>query len=892
MKRFVRLGAVCLFALGLALPAAAQKPADQSDPAAQPKRDVVVVTANKREESVQDIAVAVTAIGSETRDELGIQSMADLTNFTPGLSYSTASDRIALRGIGRNTNNFGTEPGVANYLDGLYTSFATLGAREPIFLDRTEVVRGPQGTLYGRNSIGGALNLISKRPTSSPYAEVRIGIGDYDTEKYQAAASGPINDSLRWRIAAAKTFTGDGYFKNVAGGPTEGGRINQDFVEAQLAGNIGDNFEWWLKADHTYYNNYGAPGGRTDVGSTNAYNTGFGGIGTSDLYPRNGYAYAGGIAHTQLGNVETNPAATDLFRFNTDTPIHDIVQGGIQSYEAVYHAPGFDIKALGGYTYYHYRLILDNDSTPIKSFTCGAIDPVDQANGAACDPGTVLNPSARGGYDEKRGFFSNEVNFISTYDSPLQWIAGLYAYQENYGQPSYASLPEQAGITSATDGVNLVLNDFNFDENTFTHPYAPNPNRYYFYDNNNGIGNSYGAFGQIDWSFAKSFKATLGLRYSEDIKHLTETGRLQCFRTCYIPGMADITRAVWTGKLFAADGVTEIAPDGVVSSTPGNLSGVTYDEATGLASREMRDKWTAVTGTAGLEWRPDDDTLTYVKYSRGYKAGGFGAATTYSAFAPRVEVDKEIADAYELGLKREWRALHLVTNLDIFYYDYKNAQTPLNVVPPNGLPYTALVNIPKTGTTGIELETTWSPIDNLNIVFNYAYLNAEIKEACCFLDSNDPFAILPGANRALPVPGTSGPTTQYAQSLKGNVQPNAPTNKVALNIGYTFELGTLGSLTASGSYFWRDSFYSDVFNRLYNKTPAYDQVDLRVLWNSSDRKYTMIGYVRNAANKKGYESLGGSLRQGTNSPTSIGTFDIVPTLNAPRTIGAEFQVRF
>ena len=849
-------------------------------------------SANKREQSVEDIAVAVTALSSTQRDTLGIQSVQDLTNFTPGLSYSTASDRIALRGIGRNTNNFGTEPGVANYLDGLYTSFATLGAREPIFLERTEVVRGPQGTLYGRNSIGGALNLISKRPTPEFYAEARVGYGNYDTEKYQAAMSGPITDSIRWRLAAAKTFTGNGYFTNASGGPTEGGRVNQDFVEGQLEGNIGEKFEWWIKADHTYYNNYGAPGGRTDVGSTNPYDTGFGGIGTSDLSPRNGYAYAGGIPHTQQGTLQTNPAITDLFTFNTNVPIHDIVQGGIQSYQATYHAPGFDIKALGGYTYYHYKLILDNDSTPIRSFTCGAISPTDQANGAACAPGTVLNPSAVGGYDEKRGFFSNEINFISTYDSPLQWIAGLYAYQENYGQPSYATLPDQKGITSGTDGVNLVLNDFNFDAGTFTHPFAPNPKHYYFYDNNNGIGNSYGAFGQIDWEFAKNFKTTIGLRYSQDNKHLTETGRLLCFRTCYIPGMADITRAVWTGKLFAANGVTEIAPAGVVSSTPTNLSGVTYNEATGLASREMRDKWSALTGTAGIEWRPNADTLAYVKYSRGYKAGGFGAATTYAAFNPNVEVDKEIADSFELGYKREWKAINLTTNIDLFYYDYKNAQTPLNVVPPSGLPYTALINVPKTQTSGIELESTWTPIENLTILFNYAYLNAEIKKGCCFLDSNDPFAILRGANRALAVPGTSGPTTQYAQSLAGNVQPNAPKNKIAVNVSYTWELDKLGSITASGSYFWRDSFYADVFNRFYNKTPAYDQTDLRALWNSSNGKYTVILYGRNVFDQKGYDSLGGSLRQGTNSPTTAGTFDIVPTLTPPRTYGVELQVRF
>jgi iron complex outermembrane receptor protein len=124
MAQFNRISLVSLVALGIAMPAFAQEPAAGPQDDQDNGRDVVVITANKREETVQDTAIAVTAVTSEMRDELGIRSITDLTNLTPGLSYTAGNERVTLRGIGRNTNNFGAEPGVANYTDGIYQSFA------------------------------------------------------------------------------------------------------------------------------------------------------------------------------------------------------------------------------------------------------------------------------------------------------------------------------------------------------------------------------------------------------------------------------------------------------------------------------------------------------------------------------------------------------------------------------------------------------------------------------------------------------------------------------------------------------------------------------------------------------------------------------------------------
>src|SRR3954470_10644571 len=121
----------------------------------------LVVTAEKREQSLQDVPVAISAYTSERRDLVGINSVQDMTNFTPGLTYNNSGDRISLRGIGRVSNVQAADGAVAIYSDGVFTSSTFEASKQPLFIDRVEVLRGPQGTLYGRNSIGGAINVLS-----------------------------------------------------------------------------------------------------------------------------------------------------------------------------------------------------------------------------------------------------------------------------------------------------------------------------------------------------------------------------------------------------------------------------------------------------------------------------------------------------------------------------------------------------------------------------------------------------------------------------------------------------------------------------------------------------------------------------------------------------------
>ena len=151
----------------------------------------VIVTAQKRSESLQDVPVAVTAFTDQLRDTLGIRTVQDYTNFAPGVTYNTSLDRMFIRGVGRYTNNLATSPGVATYGDGFYNSSNHQAATSPLITERVEVLRGPQGTLYGRNSIGGALNAVTKRPTDTFNGEVRGEVGSLGRHNLEASLARP-----------------------------------------------------------------------------------------------------------------------------------------------------------------------------------------------------------------------------------------------------------------------------------------------------------------------------------------------------------------------------------------------------------------------------------------------------------------------------------------------------------------------------------------------------------------------------------------------------------------------------------------------------------------------------------------------------------------------------
>jgi iron complex outermembrane receptor protein len=375
------------------------------------------------------------------------------------------------------------------------------------------------------------------------------------------------------------------------------------------------------------------------------------------------------------------------------------------------------------------------------------------------------------------------------------------------------------------------------------------------------------------------------------------------------------------------------AGQGVVNTNPTSTGkdryGIYYDPY-GNSYRDIEASWEEVTGVLGVDWTPDDDTLIYGKYNRGYKPGGLGCAATFCTQTPTPYTDKELVDAFEIGFKRDWRELNLITNAVLFYYDYQGYQVANTIVPddPDGagpLPrpaaYASYVNLPQTTTTGFELETIWTPTDNLRFLFNYGYTNPEIGESPSLVHALDPYALDPAAQpqgdkACTPLPTCIG---VQGQSLDGNILPFSPKHKAAVNGTYTWDFEDGSTLDFSASYFWQDIAYSAIFNRSYTKIPSWDQVDARLSWTSSDGDITLIGFVRNLLDEIVYDSRGAGLREAAAVGTTVGAGRIVSptecfttpqtspgfglppanscytigeTLRPPMTWGAELQLRF
>ncbi len=833
----------------------------------------LVVTAEKREQSLQDVPVAITAFTSEKRDLVGINTVQDLTNFTPGLQYSSQTDRISLRGVGRLNNALAADSAVAVYADGVYTTSTVQAGQTPIFLDRLEVLRGPQGTLYGRNSIGGAINIVSKKPTEEFYAEVRGTYANYNRRLVEGAVSGPITDWMQFRVAANWDKQTEGWFKNTGtSGADEGGVIDTTFFEGQLAIQFSERFETWIKVTLAHWNNGGGgPGSRSSY-SPQSFNLSQVSQGNT-LSPNASFGYSG-LATNVISNgcTSVNPAARNSRQFCNDTAgrikLTDTV---IVANHWTYHADNFDIKYVTGGTRYHYHLTGDQDGGGVSSYsTCYTLSGAAQAG---CLAGTVqpINYQTKFSFDyqEKQEWWSHELNLISTGDGPFQYVLGGYYFHQTFDQPVFTQLENEARLAGFT--VNAATGG----------PAAPNTNRRVFDDQPHFNVITRALFGQVDWQFAEKLKTTIGLRIGDDQKHGYERNRL-----VFAPGTLN--------PLFPVD-VTPViglvGGKGVLSST--------YDARTGYRTRTYRDKWSAVTGTFGIQYDPTEDLMVYGRFSRGYKAGGFrvGIDTTLGADPGTKE---ESLDSFELGMKANiGRTLQV--NGSLFYYDYQDAQVPLSQpsATAGAAANSILFNVPKSRSMGLELESIWQPIDNLQILANYSYLDAEIRNGRA-IDPADPCAQATGSRRTqvttIVDQFCGGP--QFLQDLSGNALPNSAKHRFTINANYTWEMEA-GNLTASATYLWRDTQYGSIFNRSFYKAPSFDQVDGRVTFKPEDGRYTIIGFAKNIFDTKGYANGAGANRRagGTNGRADLsGTFNpstgTTYELNPPRTYGVEVQYRF
>ena len=742
----------------------------------------IVITAQKFEQKLQDVPAAVTAYDSKARDRIGILNNQDLAAFTPSLSISDDPPRVFIRGVGQNSGQRSSDPGVGLYFDGFYANNAAAISSPPLINDRIEVLRGPQGTLYGKNTTGGAINIISKHPTDTFTGEFRANVSNYEHVQTGLTLSGPLTSWLRYRVTGTYDWQGRGYIHNTAG--TDFGTGRKYGFQAQIEADLASNLKLWLKYDFA----------RTDnVGAIATYR------GTFDTTTE---SLDGLNINPTLGYTGVNPGIADARRQERD--VENTFRGS--NHQIVGHldwslSDAVTLRYVGGYNKAHAAVVVDLDQSartePFKytgslSVICGLV-------GYSC----MYSPVTRGDITGDPTTYSNEINLLVN-TKKFDAIVGVYQYYENAPYTSDLRHPLQPELAPA---------------------YFNNNPRGTYIDVSGGNKNlTYAGFAQVDYKLTDTLTFKIGGRYTYDKKEVSSQVQAINF---FVPSSLFICGSLFCGY------------------PPGALSSLT---------REF-EGWS---GDVGLQWQPNHDTNIYAFVSRGYKAGAITDVTH------NVVIPAETVTDYEAGVKHQFGKT-LSLNLAAFYYNYDNIQIQTTgkdpVVPGNYLQI--YVSAPRARTLGFEAEANWQIAPGLNALLVYSYLDAKILELNGVVDLANP-----GAG---------------AQNVSGNAIPQSPKNKIALNLGYTFDIGDKGSLTMSGNYSYTSKKYFDIYsnNPIY-RGKAFDQVDLRLMFNDAKKRFTVIAYASNLFNVTATNYI--ALINGTNQATL--------DLNQPRTIGAELQVHF
>lgn len=426
----------------------------------------IVVTAQKREEGLQDTPIAVTAFTSSALDDKNIDNIAQLANFTPNLVFDTTSPVsglssgavVFIRGIGNTDFSLTTDPGVGTYVDGVYISRSAGGVLDVLDVERIEVLRGPQGTLFGRNTIGGAINIISRRPANELDGTVELSVGNYNRRNVRASIDIPLGDNLLSTFAVSSKQS-DGYVDRVLMGD-ELGDIDKLSFRGSVLFEPSESWDFQLSYDSTQIDE--ASAASTIAGFTpGAATVGYGlavfgdiGLGLQDL-----------AQYVTDGKDDTS-YATGLS--GTDLDIYGI------SFVSNYHGKNFDIKYTAAYRETEGGFSRDPDNTPY------AITETNNSN-----------------YEHEQT--SHELQITGTvFNDRLTYAAGLFYFEEQGTDDVFVSvfLPTPDFVA----GFPAVISNFADVDNTSEALYL-----------------------QASWRLNELFTVTGGVRRTEDEKGFVYT---------------------------------------------------------------------------------------------------------------------------------------------------------------------------------------------------------------------------------------------------------------------------------------------------------------------------------------------------------------------------------
>jgi outer membrane receptor protein involved in Fe transport len=644
--------------------------------------DTIIVTAQKREQSLQDVPIVVTAVSEQLLQDTGVRDIKDLTLLTPGLLVTSTSNESVttarIRGIGTVGDNAGLESSVGVVIDGVYRPRNGVGFGDLGELERIEVLKGPQGTLFGKNTSAGVINVVTKRPSFDFGANVELTAGNYGAMEGAASVTGPFSDKLAGRLYVASRER-DGFLDVVRGpGPrTDDEDVDRKFKTArgQLLFQPTEALDIRLTADYTDRdeNCCAAP--------------------QVVLTPTTGVL---AVLNTLVPGSFRNPVDPfDRVAYSNRSTKQEVEEKGA-SMEI-----NWDLAGLGGAT--------------LTSIT--AWRDWETINGQDADFTTVdiLYRDPNGDFGNQFKQLSQEFRLAGESEK-LSWLVGAFYADEDLDSRDQLILGNQffdyfnGLLGGALNAIPAPVRPLLYPGGGATRDVYEQESKSWALFTNNSI------------RFTEALELTLGLRYTDESKDLdsdysNEHGGVGCATLRGIPSLATNPAAA---TIFGI-GCSVTYADPIFNDVAFSQ---TLDE----------EEWT---GTAKVAYRFTEDVMSYVSYAKGYKAGGFNLyrertgnfiLAPTAVGGPAVDQDtsfgSETVDSYELGVKTQWAGNSLLVNGAVFYQDYTDFQ--LNTF--TGLQF-IVTSLPQVVSQGVDLDFVWyTPLEQLSFQGGVTYADTTIED--------------------------------------------------------------------------------------------------------------------------------------------------------------------
>ncbi len=626
----------------------------------------VFVTARRRQESLQETPVAVTALSSGALRDAGIRNLRQLNEIAPNIDVHAANGtaplaNIYIRGVGQRNTEVNIDSGVGIYIDEVYIGRPDGALLDLVDIESVQVLRGPQGTLFGKNTTGGALVFTTNRPTESVEGMIETRVGNYDRLDVAGVLNVPITDTF-WSRFSLSTVSRDGFVDNKF--------LDDDFMDedrinaiAQFRWLATDNLTLDLNLNYTDTEQTTRPQKCVLVPDVQGWQAALFDI--TGVIPSTGRTLNdfcqdnidAGNANEVISDLDgTYEAETEMASLTAEWEVTD----------------NLTIKSITAY----------------RNTLAGQDDDLDHTALQWLHRTQFTHPA---GNKRDTDQFSQEFQLTGTAsDDRLTYVAGVFYFsEETDGQQQTALL----GPYDPAIGGLFSLNAQSDARETDNEAWA--------------------VFAQLEWAWTDKWRSTLGVRYTDEERELTRTILTPAASTLDANG-GQVTE-LFNGVYSVDRSVFEYNPNFDFEFSDVDTGKTTDDDTTFMGSIQyLLDPG---------DWI--DTGSVYLTYSEGFLSGGLSEAPTgeLETFKP------EEVENWELGIKLDLFDRQLRVNAAAFHSDYKNRQLTTVVVNPELLsPAPATLNAAESTIMGLELETVWIPSPNWMVTFNASWNDGDVDE--------------------------------------------------------------------------------------------------------------------------------------------------------------------